>query len=1214
MRYLSRVVILAMIMAAVTTVAASTTIAILYNVAFEEVCARLVDTVRSRARMMEAVAHFDQKYSPDYPGGPIAATLAQVREAEGAFAGFGKTGEFTMAHLEEGRIHFVLTHRHDVPGHSHTPNEFLEPAEAASAMHLREWLRIPFDSINAEPMRRALSGEAGTVTGPDYRGVEVVAAYDFVKILNLGVVAKIDLSEIRAPFIQAAFVVAAIVAALIAIGTAIFFRLGEPMVRELRQSESRLRRIISQAPVPMLIIHSDGHISQANAKLTETLGWTAKDIPTLDAWCNAAYPDPTYREKAKGAWEQMLQKSAGNTRKVMPMQRRVTCKNGEVRDIEFRVTLLGEISVFTMLDLTDRLRTEEELTQHRDKLEELVEKRTAELKEKAAQVQQSDARFQSSLSFASIGAWDWDISTGDIYWSDQIAALFGYEDGKIAPTYENFIAAIHPNDREAVQAAVKACVEDGADYDIEHRVVWPDGSVHWVHERGGTTRDADGNPKNMLGVVQDISDQKQILMEQQYAQTMLEDQATNLANIAQELEIAHADSEDANKAKSAFLAVMSHEIRTPLNGIIGMVDMLKETILSPDQKHMIITVRDSSLSLLTVINDILDFSKIEAGKMELDVGSVSPLKVVDSAAITFGSIAQKKSLDFFVYEDPALPDFINIDGDRLRQILLNLIGNAVKFTATDDEKTGRIVLYAGVEDAKQKKDSPQLVFKVTDNGIGISSEGQEKLFGSFNQADGTITRRFGGSGLGLSICQSLVKMMNGEISVESELGKGATFTVRLPLKAATATEQPIEHPDISGLHVALFSTDDEHGTFLKNYLDAASSDTELISNMDELIALIDKNNKDNSPIDVVVVDDAWKPGTDIDAIWPILEEITNKEIGVLLSRLDGHSLPEKVKCKYIAQRDMPLGRLGFIRGVAIAAGREKPDDLMSLDHAFAEAMLIPTVDEAEAIGELVLLAEDNLVNQDVLIRQLNLLGYAAIAAENGQEALDQFKRRTFGLVLSDLHMPVMDGYQLAEEIRKTDQANDTRTPIIAVTAAALSAELDRCFEVGMDGHVSKPLVLTDLKAVMDKLLPHETAPSVTPVSHPQPSAVAHVAEEPMKADEEPVDPTMLVQVVGNDPKLHAELIGDFLKATEDILSQLDGHFTKRQFDKYGGLAHRIKSSARVVGATKMGDMCNKLEVAAKSDDVETVKQLHPMLRPEFQLVKQFFIDNKMVSL
>lgn len=1218
MRDLSRVVILAMIMAVVTVVAASTTIATLYNVAFEEGRSRLIDTVQSRARMMEAVARFDQKYSTDFPGGSIAATLAQVREAEGAFAGFGKTGEFTMAHFEVDQIHFVLTHRHNVPDHLHAPAEPNEPvgigSENLAPSHLGEWLKIPFDGKNAEPMRRALSGKPGTVIGSDYRGVEVLAAYDFVKILNLGVVAKIDLSEIRAPFIQATFVVAAIVVALIAIGTAIFFRLGEPMVRQLRRSENRLRQIIGKAPIPMIIVHSDGHISQANAKFTETLGWTLEEIPTMDAWWKAAYPDPANRKEARDTWERMAQEAADNGDEIEPIQRRVTCKNGDVRDVEFRITQLDGISVVTMLDLTERIRTENELARHRERLEELVVKRTAELEEKAAQVQLSDTRLQASLSFANIGAWDWDISTGDLFWSAQIAPLFGHEEGLLETSYENFIAAVHPSDREKVQQAVTDCVEGKSGYDIEHRVVWPDGTVHWVRERGGVTRDADGNPKNMLGVVQDISDQKQILMEQQYAQTMLEDQAKNLANIAQELEFARADAEDANKAKSAFLAVMSHEIRTPLNGIIGMVDMLKETILSLDQKHMIMTVRDSSLSLLTVINDILDFSKIESGKMELDATSVSPLEVVDSAAITFGSVAQKKSLDFFVYEDPALPDFINVDGDRLRQILLNLIGNAVKFTATNDEKTGRIVLYAGVEDAKPGKDQAQLVFKVIDNGIGISKEAQENLFKSFTQADGTITRRFGGTGLGLSICQSLVKMMGGQISVESELGKGATFTVRLPLKTTTETDRPVEHHDISGLRVALFSTNDEHGTFLKNYLDAASADVELLSDMNALVPLIEKSRKDNKPIDVVIVDDAWKPGTHVDAIWPIIGKITKSEVTVLLTRFDAHSLPEKFKGKCVALRDMPLGRMGFIRGVAIAAGLESPDALMTLELAFAEALPIPTVDEAEAVGELVLLAEDNLVNQDVLIRQLNLLGYAVVAAENGQEALDQFKQRTFGLVLSDLHMPVMDGYQLTEEIRKIDQANDEHTPIIAVTAAALSAELERCVEIGMDTHVTKPLVLTDLKAAMDKWLPHAEAPSAAPLTQPQAFPVANKGEEPPEITEAPVDPTMLVQMVGDDPELHAELIGEFLKTTEDILSEMDGYFTKRRLDKYGGLVHRIKSSARTVGANKMGDMCHRLEVSAKSSDWNTVEQLHPLLYPEFLLVKKFFIDTKRVEL
>ena len=1202
----SRFIILALIMAVVTAVAASTAILILYDVAFEEGRSRLIDTVNSNARMMEAVANFDKKYSSDFPGGSLGATLSQVREAQEDFRGFGRTGEFTMAKRCDDEMHFILSHRYDVLDLNKSEME-------GDGKHTGEWLQLSFDTKNAEPMRRALLGGAGTVIGLDYRGVKVLAAYDYVKNMELGVVAKIDLAEIREPFIYAAYQVAAIVAVLIIIGTIIFFRLGEPMVRQLRQSQNRLRRIIDRAPVSMAIVNADGSINQVNEKLTETFGWSLEDACNIGEWWAVAYPDPDYRNRVKEEWERATLEGGKTGAEISPQEWQIVCKNGETRCVEFRMTQLDEVSVVTMIDLTERISIERELNLHREKLEELVVERTAEVEEKARLIQKIDARLQSSLSFANIGAWDWDISTGEIFWSDQIAPLFGHEEGLLETSYENFMAAVHEDDRESVQQAITDCVEGRAAYDIEHRIIWPDGTVHWVRERGGVTRDAEGNPKNMLGVVQDISDQKQILMEQSYSQSMLEDQAKNLAGIAEELELSRSDAEDANRAKSAFMAVMSHEIRTPLNGVIGMVDMLKETVLSQDQEHMISTIRDSSLNLLTIINDILDFSKIEAGKMELAVTSVSPLAVIDQATATFGSVAKKKSLDFLIFEDPALPEFISIDGDRLRQIILNLIGNAMKFTATTDEKIGRVVLYAGVEDAKSKKDQPKIVFKVSDNGIGISDEGMNNLFRSFTQADGTITRRFGGTGLGLSICQSLVEMMDGEISVESEINKGSSFTVRLPLKIAAAPNHPVESHDISGLRIALLSTDDEHGKFLKSYLVAASTDVELLGNMDDIIPRADKGRKQNKPINVVVIDDVWKPGSKIDAIWPIIEKITKqKKMRVLLTRYGGQPLPEHLRDKCIALRDLPLGRTGFIRGVAIAAGLESPDVLMELNHTFTEAMPIPTVDEAEAGGELVLLAEDNLVNQDVIIRQLNMLGYAVIAAENGQEALEQFMNRKFGLVLSDLHMPVMDGYQLTREIRKIDKLNDGRTPVIAVTAAALSAELDRCFEVDMDAYITKPMVLTDLKMTMNKWLPHAVISVDDTASGVEITSAAHAGEEHRETADAPVDPTMLVRLVGDDPELHAELIKDFLKTTEKILSELDEHFAGRRESEYGGLTHRVKSSARAVGANKLGDMCSRLEVAAKSDDWQTVEQLHPLLHSEFQAVKQFFIDAKKV--
>ncbi len=362
----------------------------------------------------------------------------------------------------------------------------------------------------------------------------------------------------------------------------------------------------------------------------------------------------------------------------------------------------------------------------------------------------SVSRERSSLAqkFAQIGMWDWTIASGDLYWSERIAPLFGYQSGALETSYENFVNAIHPDDRERVTTAVNTCVESGTKYDIEHRVVWPDGTVRWLLERGDVIRDSDSQPVRMLGVVQDISNRKEL---------------------EQDIITAKENAERADQAKSIFLANMSHEIRTPMNAVLGLTDVVLETKLTPEQREHLTTVRSSANALLSLINDILDISKLESGKLTLEKTMLHLPRTLKDVLQTFTITAREKALELQLEIHPTLFHCLIGDPTRLRQILINLVGNSIKFT-----ERGSVTLSV----MPQGKGFYQ--FSVADTGIGMTPEQIQRIFEPFIQADQSTARRYGGTGLGTTISKQLVELMAGKIWAESDFGKGTTFHFTVP--------------------------------------------------------------------------------------------------------------------------------------------------------------------------------------------------------------------------------------------------------------------------------------------------------------------------------------------------------------------------------------------------------------------------------------------------
>jgi signal transduction histidine kinase/CheY-like chemotaxis protein len=565
----------------------------------------------------------------------------------------------------------------------------------------------------------------------------------------------------------------------------------------------------------------------------------------------------------------------------------------------------------------------------------------------------------------------------------------------------------------------------------------------------------------------------------QHASLVLVSQALSAANAGleeriasrtAELVLAREAAESADRAKSAFLATMSHEIRTPMNGVVGMAEVLFHSELPADMVDPVATIRTSGFALLGIIDEVLDFSKIEAGQLEIERVVVALPELIESVCSTLLPMAMERDVELSLFISPLVPAQIWSDPTRLRQVLFNLAGNAIKFSAGEPKRRGRVSVRVHVEG-----NSPTLVMRVVDNGIGMAPEVQARLFTPFMQAETSTTRRFGGTGLGLTIIKRLLTLMNGEIGVESELGQGSTFTVTLPLE--TAAQGGVDAGvDLTGVQCVIVGTGDKVDD-LRVYLAHVGAQVEAA---DSVAAGVERASRLGSP---VVVQARWR-----DTQSPnLLREAFASVVGVrhvLVAR--GRRRRLEPAPDLVVVDGNCLRRSELVEAVAVSAGRapaREPSHGESLgrDSDTTEAL---SVNEARRLGRLILVAEDDEVNQRVIRRQVQMLGYASVVVDNGAEAFRQWQEGRYSLLVTDLHMPEMDGYSLAVAIRDDERtrriAGDARMPILALTADAQSGEAIRARAAGIDEYLIKPMELRVLKAALRKWLPLErpdTAPS-----------------------------------------------------------------------------------------------------------------------------------------
>ncbi len=751
-----------------------------------------------------------------------------------------------------------------------------------------------------------------------------------------------------------------------------------------------------------------------------------------------------------------------------------------------------------------------------------------------------------------------------------------------------WLDAVHPDDQPETARVWSAAVASRSLYHVEHRLRRHDGVYRHMLVRAVPILNDDGTICEWVGVHTDVTDQKEFVAILREAKSM---------------------AETANEAKSRFLANMSHEIRTPMNGILGMTELALDTELTLEQRRYLELVKSSADSLLMIVNDILDFSKIEAGKLELDAIPFSLRDRLGDAMKTLALRAHRKGLELACRYAAPVPDSLVGDPCRLGQIIINLVGNAIKFTGQGEvvlsvrDADVAVAPRARLEEAVEREDEERaksletadvvtLEFAIRDTGIGIPPGKQSCLFEPFTQADTSTTRRFGGTGLGLTITKRLVELMGGRVWFESEPGEGSTFyfTANFGLQGSDAAGRESEQPDLAGLHVLAVDDNATNRLILQELLTRWGMAPVVVESAVGALEAMNKAVAASTPF-VVVVSDMMMP--EIDG-FALAEQIHRHPdfagtAVIMLSSADRQI--DAARCRqagvagYLIKPVKPSELFDAIVNAVDPAARNARPTTGQSDRPR------PTSAPLRLRPLRLLLVEDNATNQMLALTLLEREGHTVHTAQNGREALATLETQAFDAVLMDVQMPEMDGFEATGQIRERERATGDHIPVVAMTAHAMKGDRERCLAAGMDAYVSKPVQVDELNTALATVLPTARVAS------------EHACEDPLPGDAEPPAPgTASSREAGEHPALMLDrkallqrfggredrlrtVIRIFLDEAKSLMAGLKNAIAAGDATGLSLAAHSLKGAVSVFGATAAAEAAFALESLGETGEL-----------------------------
>ncbi len=821
--------------------------------------------------------------------------------------------------------------------------------------------------------------------------------------------------------------------------------------------------------------------------------------------------------------------------------------------------LAGLLSIAPIFRAASRMA--EDLQQARGNLEQRVRVRTAELAAAVESLQQERHLLHTLMDYLPQNIYFKDRESRFIRVNKAMARFLSLSDpgDAIGKSDVDFFTDEHAlqalaDEREILRSgqAIIAKVE---------KETWPDGHETWASTTKLPLRDADGHVMGTFGISQDVTAQ---------------------IRDAEALRVAKEAAETASRAKSTFLANMSHEIRTPLNAVIGMTELVLKSPLSSQQREYLSTVRDSGEALLSVINDILDFSKIEAEKLVLERERFHLRESLGDTMKSFALRAHQQGLELACQIHRDVPSWLVGDYHRLRQIVLNLVNNAIKFT-----DRGEVVVDVACESGTE--DAVTLHFTVSDTGIGIPPEKHAAVFGMFEQADSSTTRRHGGTGLGLAIAARLVELMGGKIWLESELGRGSRFHFTVCLgrdRSAPAEAGEAEPVCLHGMRVLVVDDNATNRRILDEVLASWQMVPTCVESAEQALELLQKADGNGRPFPLVITD-AHMPEVDGFSLANGIRKHHQTDGPVIMMLTSGDRPTDIADCQRLgiaAYLLKPIKQSELLEAIQLALGLLGPHRPLIQGPA-------PCGGRA---GRLcVLLAEDSLVNQQLAVALLNSEGHDVTVVTNGREAVAAVEQGKFDVVLMDLQMPEMDGLEATATIRRNEAVRgEARLPIIAMTAHALPGDRERCLESGMDGYTSKPINADELFAVIEKLM----------------SSRAATAARALRAQADPVDWQEALKSVRGDRKLLTTIVEAALGEIPELLASARGAVTGGDPQSLRRAAHTLKGSVRYFGASRITELAARLETLARAENLHAAREALPALSDAAEQLQSSLAD------